>query len=85
MSSKDAIICTQCRGDGHLRLRFEAEESVRQCWVCNSQGEVKKDKHFIQSWEESGGSRAHYYGPLLDPQHFKKYKVHKEKKVHKER
>ncbi len=73
------MICTHCNGNGHLRLYFEAEESIEQCWVCNSQGQVKENKHFSQSWKESHGSRTHYYGPLLDPQHFKNYKVHKEK------
>jgi DnaJ-class molecular chaperone len=43
------MICTQCNGNGFLQLSFEAEKSIKQCWVCKSQGEVKDNKHFIQT------------------------------------
>jgi len=80
MPCEDAMICTHCKGDGHLRLRFEAEEIVEQCWVCNSQGEVKENKYFTQSWDEGDGRRTYYHGPLLDPDGFKKYKIEKDLK-----
>ena len=38
------IICSNCKGNGYIRLRFEAEESIHQCKVCNSQGEIEKEK-----------------------------------------
>ena len=38
------IICSNCKGNGYIRLRFEAEESIYQCKVCNSQGEVEEEK-----------------------------------------
>ena len=79
------MICTYCKGNGYVRLCFEAEEVTEQCWVCESQGEVKDSKHFIQTWEDNNGSRAYYYGPLLDPQHFKEHRIHSQKEIkHKE-
>ena len=72
------MICTYCKGNGYVRLCFEAEEVTEQCWVCASQGEVKDNKHFIQTWEEDNGSRAYYYGPSLDPNLFKNHQIHKE-------
>ena len=79
------MICTHCKVNGYLRLCFEAEESIEQCWVCKSQGKVRDDQNFIQTWEEGNGGSAYYYGPLLDPQHFKEYRIHPQKEIkHKE-
>ena len=74
------MICTHCKGNGYYKLRFEAEEIVEQCWVCSSQGEVDDKKHFAQTWDEGEdhGIRTYYYGPLLDPEGFKDYKIEKE-------
>ena len=72
------MICTYCKGNGYVRLCFEAEEVTEQCWVCASQGEVKDKKHFIQTWEEDKGSRAYYYGPLIDSNLFKNHQIQKE-------
>jgi DnaJ-class molecular chaperone len=38
------IICSNCKGNGYIRIRFEAEESIHQCKVCNSQGEIEEEK-----------------------------------------
>ena len=75
------MICPHCKGNGYVRLCFEGEEITKQCWVCNSQGEVDDTKHFVQTWREDNGSSAYYYGPLLDPDSFKEHRIHKEKKV----
>ena len=32
------------KGNGYIRLRFEAEESIHQCKICNSQGEIEEEK-----------------------------------------
>ena len=29
-----------CHGNGYVRLKFEAEESIGQCQTCDSQGEI---------------------------------------------
>ena len=36
------IICTQCKGNGFLRVPYETarEEVTIQCDLCNSQGEI---------------------------------------------
>jgi len=33
-------ICPGCHGNGYVRLKFEAEESIQQCTTCDSQGEI---------------------------------------------
>ena len=74
------IICSACKGNGYVRIKFEAEESVIQCEVCDSQGTLVENKYYHQAW--SGGvSDEHdnfYYGPPLDPESFKNYKIYAE-------
>ena len=72
------VICHNCKGNGYLRLRFEAEETIEQCKVCNSQGEVKDDEHYHQTWSDgvSEETTSFYYGPPLDPEGFKNYKIY---------
>ena len=73
------IICSNCKGNGYIRLRFEAEESIHQCEVCNSQGEVREDEYYHQSWNDGSGSCSIYYGPPLDvegDEGFKNYKIY---------
>jgi len=36
------IICHNCKGNGYVRLKFENEESIGQCKVCDSQGKSMK-------------------------------------------
>ena len=55
MPSKNAMNCTHCSGKGCLQLSFEDETSMKQCWVCKSQGEVRDKKHLFQNWEEGNG------------------------------
>ena len=75
-------ICPNCKGNGFNKLRFEAEEVIEQCNVCNSSGELDKDKHYRQSWDgakvEGIVTRTVYFGPLLDPESFPNYKIHGE-------
>ena len=70
------IICSQCRGNGYVKVRFEGEEAVDQCKVCNSQGEIYEDKHYHQTWTEGvENNLTIYYGPPLDPECFKNYTI----------
>jgi hypothetical protein len=74
------MICPHCKGNGYLKLCFEAENIIEQCWVCNSTGEADESKHFHQTWEEGEDNnefRTQYYGPLLDSESFKNYKLEK--------
>ena len=73
------IICNNCKGNGYVKLRFEGETAIEQCKVCNSQGEVKKDEHFHQYWDDGAGGPSFYYGPPLDvegDESFKNYKIY---------
>ena len=36
------IPCTNCKGNGYVKLSFEAETNIEQCKVCHSQGESMK-------------------------------------------
>ena len=73
------IICHHCKGNGYHRLSFEAETSIEQCKVCDSQGHLDENKHYHQPWTEGAeDSLAIYYGPPLDPECFKNYTISKE-------
>ena len=71
------IICSQCKGNGYVKVRFEAEEAIEQCKVCDSQGEINENKHFHQTWSDgiSDEVTTFYYGPPLDPECFKNYTI----------
>ena len=49
------MICHNCKGNGYVKLNWEANESVEQCKVCDSQGELDESKHYHQTldrdWE----------------------------------
>ena len=72
------VICHNCKGNGYLRLRFEAEETIEQCKICNSQGEVKDDEYYHQTWSDgvSDETTSFYYGPPHDSEGFKNYKIY---------
>jgi DnaJ-class molecular chaperone len=73
------MICYNCKGNGYVKLSFEAETSIEQCEICHSQGELDETKYYHQTWTEGvEGSIAIYYGPLLDSECFENYKIHKE-------
>jgi DnaJ-class molecular chaperone len=70
------IICSHCKGNGYIKLSFEAETNVEQCTVCHSQGELDETKYYHQTWTEGvNNSLAVYYGPPLDPESFKNYTI----------
>ena len=71
-----AIICHECKGNGFIKLSFEAEESVEQCKVCNSQGELDETQYYHQTWTEGAeDSISSYYGDhRLIRESFKNYK-----------
>ena len=73
------IICGSCKGNGYIRLKFEAEEFIHQCEICNSEGEVKDDEYYHQTWSDgtTDETNSFYYGPPLDPEGFKNYKIYR--------
>ena len=73
------MICYNCKGNGYVKVRFEAEQVIKQCSVCHSQGEIDEDTHYYQTWTEGeNGAVAYYYGPPLDPECFKNYTISNE-------
>jgi RecJ-like exonuclease len=76
-----SLICPNCNGNGYLRLNWETEESIKQCGVCNSSGELDENKHYKQTWDgdkyKGIVTKTLYFGPPLDPQYFTNYKIHK--------
>lgn len=74
------IICHNCKGNGYVKLTWEANKSIEQCKVCHSQGELIQNKHYQQTWSEgvSDETTTYYYGPPLDPESFKNYKIYPE-------
>ena len=40
---KQTKICNNCGGNGYIRIdTVDGPNQVKQCWVCESQGELKK-------------------------------------------
>ena len=74
------IICDHCKGNGYVRLSFEAEQVIEQCKVCHSQGHLIENKHYRQTWSDgvSDEITSFYWGPPLDPEGFKNYKIYSE-------
>ena len=71
------IICHHCKGNGYVKVRFEAEQAIEQCKVCDSQGELDEDKYYHQTWSDgvSDEVTSFYWGPPLDPESFKNYTI----------
>ena len=38
-ASIQLLICPTCKGNGYLKVETETEETVHQCWDCDSEGE----------------------------------------------
>ena len=73
------MICYNCKGNGYVKIRFECEEAITQCKVCDSTGETKNDEFYHQSWNDSAGAPSLYYGPPLEvegDEGFKDYKIY---------
>ena len=41
-------ICDNCNGNGHINItNSKGITEPKQCWVCNSEGEIKYEEDFI--------------------------------------
>ena len=41
-------ICDNCSGNGHINItNSQGVTEPKQCWICNSEGEIKYEKDFI--------------------------------------
>jgi len=32
-------ICNLCKGNGYIKIKVEEKDEVKQCWLCESEGE----------------------------------------------
>ncbi len=41
-------ICDNCKGNGHINItNSKGVTETKQCWMCNSEGEIKYEEDFI--------------------------------------
>ena len=41
-------ICDNCSGNGHINItNSQGVTEPKQCWICNSEGEIKYEEDFI--------------------------------------
>ena len=41
-------ICDNCSGNGHIHVtNTKGITELKQCWVCDSEGEIRYEKNFI--------------------------------------
>jgi len=41
-------ICDNCNGNGHINItNTKGVTESKQCWICNSEGEIKYEEDFI--------------------------------------
>ena len=41
-------ICDNCNGNGHINIaNSKGVTETKQCWMCNSEGEIKYEEDFI--------------------------------------
>jgi len=35
--------CSLCQGNGYITIEVKGKDEIKQCWLCESQGEKKCD------------------------------------------
>ena len=53
-ASIQLLICPTCKGNGYLKVETETEETVHQCWDCDSEGEFYET--IDTGWIDDGSS-----------------------------
>ena len=67
------MICYNCKGNGYVKLSFEAETSIDSVRFVTHKGKSMKINTTTKSWTEgTNDSISIYYGPPLDPECFQK-------------
>ena len=47
-------ICTNCNGNGHIKIvDREGQTEVKQCWTCESEGELTYDEKDVKKISDS--------------------------------
>ena len=53
-------ICDNCNGNGHINIvDATGKIQVKQCWICESQGEIKYEEDFIDKLIHNHQHRLH--------------------------
>jgi len=53
-------ICDNCSGNGHINIvDAKGKIQVKQCWICESQGEIKYEEDFINKLIHTHQHRLH--------------------------
>tara|TARA_R100001163_G_C4877351_1_gene76324 strand:+ start:77 stop:268 length:192 start_codon:yes stop_codon:yes gene_type:complete len=47
-------ICPTCKGNGYVKVATENEDTIHQCWDCDSEGEFYEVKDL--GWIDDGAS-----------------------------
>ena len=58
--TKQTKICDNCHGNGYLNVVDNQNlTQVKQCWICESQGEIKYEEDFINKLISNHHHRLH--------------------------
>ena len=53
-------ICDNCNGNGHINItNSKGVTEPKQCWMCNSEGEIKYEEDFINKLVTNHHHRLH--------------------------
>ena len=53
-------ICDNCNGNGHINItNSKGVTESKQCWMCNSEGEIKYEEDFINKLITNHHHRLH--------------------------
>jgi hypothetical protein len=52
MSYKE--ICSLCKGNGYITVVVKGKDEIKQCWLCESQGETKYSQAEIDDFNKKG-------------------------------
>ena len=53
-------ICDNCNGNGHINItNSKGVTETKQCWMCNSEGEIKYEEDFINKLITNHHHRLH--------------------------
>ena len=51
-------ICSTCKGNGYLKVETETEETVHQCWDCDSEGEFYEETN-VDYIDDGSSNKLH--------------------------
>ena len=58
--TKQTKVCDNCRGNGYLNVVDNQNlTQVKQCWICNSEGEIHYEESFINKLINDHHHRLH--------------------------